>query len=75
MTAANADEQCQKWWDATTPTDGSASGQDVPDIFDVKGDAGWLSERAATADRPEAVRDFLTSLTGVNPWGGTTGVI
>lgn len=78
MTAANANDQCQKWWEAATPTDakgGTVGNQDVPDIFDVKGDSGWISEHTASAAGPVKVRDFLNAITGVNPWGGTAGVI
>ncbi|MBN9214137.1 MAG: hypothetical protein J0J04_04850 [Microbacterium sp.] len=76
MTSSNANSECQKWWEAATPTDASGDatgGQDVPDIFDVKGDAGWISDRTANANAN--VRDFLFAVTGINPWGGTTGVI
>jgi len=78
MTGSNANDECQKWWEATSPTDSSGKatgGQDVPDIFDVKGDAGWISEHTATAAGTTQVRDFLNALTGVNPWGGTLGVV
>lgn len=68
MTASNADSECQKWWDA-------AAGDDIPDIFDVKGEGGWISDRSAAAAEADDVRDFLTAVTGVNPWGGFTGVM
>lgn len=77
MTTANANDECQKWWEATSPTDASGDatgGQDVPDIFDVKGDAGWISEHTAATGASGKVRDYLNALTGVNPWGGTMGV-
>lgn len=75
MDSSNANSECQKWWEATSPTNSSGDatgGQDIPDIFDIKGDAGWISEHTAGASA--SVRDFLFGVTGVNPWGGTTGV-
>ena len=78
MTKANANEECQKWWEATSSTGagGAATGgQDIPDIFDVKGDSGWIAESTSGANGSASVRDFLFGITGVNPWGGTTGFL
>lgn len=73
----DANEACQKWWVGTTAagdTDSDAGTRitGVPKMFYVKGDAGWISDRTQAAD--PAVRDYLTALTGINPWGGTMGV-
>jgi len=76
MTAANANESCQGWWNARQIIDTSGAAvqeQVIPDIFYISGDSGWIQDRASGAADSVAVQDFLTNLTGLSPWGGAAG--
>lgn len=70
----NANEECHKWWTASSEAgESSAGNQDIPKAFYVKGDIGWVLDR--TKDASPSVRDFLVAVTGVAPGGATIGVV
>lgn len=70
-----ANTECNAWWNAkrVMSEDGKTvvSEQEIPNIFHIKGDLGWIGDRSREAD--EGVYDFLVNLTGLNV-GGTTAV-
>jgi hypothetical protein len=74
FTTDNAPELCGKWWDAVKNGD---SAQDIPDEFDISGQAGWIDDRTRGIDdaHRDEVRDFLYALTGVNAMGGATATL
>lgn len=75
MGSLDANTECQGWWDAKliVGADGSIQQeQTIPAVFHVKGDNGWISDRASATDE---VRDYLVTLTGMNPWGGRAGTL
>ena len=72
LKASDAQALCSQWW-AAVSTDGAA--QDIPDQFDISGEAGWIDDRTKgieTTNGRDKVRDFLYALTGVNASGGAT---
>lgn len=70
----DANTECHNWWTAerVLASDGQSveKEQEIPNVFHVKGDRGWITDRAKDADG--RVFDFLNSLTGMNVGNGST---
>ena len=69
LTAENAPEECQKGWVSQK----GGSNDNFPDIFDVSGDSGWISDASSKTQNPAAVSDYLRALTGVGAAGNVGG--
>jgi len=68
-TALGADGECQKGWEWQK----GGSSDNFPDVFDVSGDSGWISDASSKAQNPAAVSDYLRALTGVGAAGNLAG--
>lgn len=63
MTADNAQESCDDWWDSRSNQDGR---QEVPAVFKIHAEPAYIADDAVGAVAPESTSDYVNALTGVN---------